>query len=185
MEERFEIFDESGRPLGIESRSRVHREGLWHRAANVFLFLPDGTLLIQRRQLTKDVWPGAWDVSVAEHLMPGESFEQGALRGLREELGVTGAELALYGDVTKSRLEVEASGIKDYEFQQSFRTVYGGPIAPDASEVMETRAVSLADLEAGFLEEPEAYTPWFRRRAENLGLFESGLAWRSNWAQRR
>lgn len=170
MEERFETFDESGKPLGVAARSEVHRRGLWHRASNVFLFFPDGKLLIQRRQFSKDVCPGAWDVSVAEHVKPGETFEAGAIRGLREELGVEVASLEPFGQVTRCRLNVPESGIRDYEFQQSFRTVYSGPVFPDIREVMETRMVGLSELQAEFEGRPEAFTPWLRRRARELDL---------------
>ena len=172
LEERLEIFDEDGNPRGLGPRSRAHREGLWHRAANVFLFRPDGELLIQRRQSTKDVWPGAWDVSAAEHLHPGETFEQGAIRGLKEELGVTGVALEPIGDVARSRLDDEASGIRDYEFQQSFITTYAGPVSPDPNEVLEARTISLAELAAAFRTSPGEYTPWFRQRVDTLNLFE-------------
>jgi isopentenyl-diphosphate delta-isomerase len=171
MEESFETFDECGQPTGVYTRFEVHRRGLWHRAANVFLFLPDGKLLIQRRQLSKAVWPGAWDLSAAEHLHPGESYEDGALRGLGEELGVAGATLQALGGVAKSMLEVAEHGIKDYEFQQSFRTAYSGPIIPDRREVRATYAIDLRDLEAAFQRRPEEFTPWFRQRAADLGLF--------------
>jgi isopentenyl-diphosphate delta-isomerase len=173
MTELVETFDESGNRIGTAPRSEVHQTGHWHRASNVFLFYPDGRLLIQRRQSTKDVWPGAWDVSAAEHLLPGETFEQGALRGLREELGVVGVKLELFGAVTKSKLEVPESGVRDFEFQQSFRTVYGGPVSPDVAEVMETRAVDRAELVAEFTRSPENFTPWFRQRAKDLDLFSS------------
>jgi isopentenyl-diphosphate delta-isomerase len=173
MEEQFDTFDEMGHPTGRASRSTAHRQGLWHRAANVFLFLPDGRLLIQRRQVGKDVCPGAWDLSVAEHLKPGESFEEAALRGLREELGVGAITLEAVGGAVKSRLEVAALRIKDYEFQQSFRGTFGGRISPDPAEVMEIRAVGLDELEADFAERPEDFTPWFRRRAAELGLFRA------------
>lgn len=159
MEEQFETFDEMGNPLGIQPRSKVHREGLWHRAANVFLFTPDGKLLIQRRQLSKDVWPGGWDLSVAEHLKPGESFEDGAKRGLREELGVEGVEVERLGSICKSRLEIEASQVRDFEFQQSFRATFDGRVLANSDEVMDTRVVGLRDLEAGFRDRPQAFTP--------------------------
>jgi isopentenyldiphosphate isomerase len=146
MVEHFETFNEAGDSLGLVPRSKVHREGLWHRASNVFLFRLNGEILIQRRQLSKDVWPGAWDLSAAEHLHPGESFEQGAIRGLREELGVVVSELEPFGEVTKSRLEVRVSDIKDFEFQQSFRATYGGSISPDVGEVMDTRWIEETGL---------------------------------------
>jgi isopentenyldiphosphate isomerase len=173
MSEYFETFDETGEPLGIVLRDEAHRKGYWHRAANIFVFVPDGGLLIQRRQFSKDIWPGAWDVSAAEHLRPGESFEEGALRGLSEELGIVDAVLEPYGGITKFRLEVVDSGIKDYEFQQSFRTIYDGSVSPDASEVMDIRVVGLPALKAWFLRRPEDFTPWFRQRAADLDLFLS------------
>jgi len=173
MEEQFEIVDEAGNHLGFAPRSEAHRLGLWHRASNVFLFRPDGSLLIQRRQTTKDVWPGAWDVSAAEHLKPGETFEAGAHRGLLEELGIVGATLEAYGAVTKSRVEVPEAGVRDYELQQSFLTVFSGDLTPDSAEVMQTRCVGLEDLEAEFAEFPDRFTPWFRQRAKALNLFSS------------
>ena len=172
MEELFETFDKSGNPLGIFLRSEAHRKGLWHRAANVFLFYPNGKLLLQRRQLNKDVWPGAWDVSAAEHLKPGESFEQGAIRGLQEELGVIGVKLEIFGGVINSRLKIAKSGIEDNEFQQSFKTVYDGPVTPDPSEVMDIKSVSIQELKILFQDDPEAFTPWFRHRTKTLNIFK-------------
>lgn len=171
MEEHFATFDESGNPLGITPRTEAHKRGLWHRASNIFLFFPDGRLLIQKRQLTKDTCPGAWDVSAAEHLKPGETFSEGAMRGLKEELGITGITLEPFGSITQFRLVAPEIGVKDYEFQQSFRTEYNGTIVPDASEVMDTRVITLRALDLEILEQPEAFTPWFRQRTTDLDLF--------------
>jgi len=172
MPEQFDIFNEAGERLGTEARSVVHRAGIWHRASNIFVFLPDGRLLIQRRQLSKDVCPGAWDVSTAEHLKPGETFEEGALRGLEEELGISGVKLETYGEVVQSRLEIPELGIRDFEFQQSFRTTYPGSITPDPEEVLEVRLIELVVLEEEMANEPERFTPWFHQRASDLSLFK-------------
>lgn len=40
----------------------------------MWVFRPDGRLLIQRRSAAKKMGPSQWDLSVAEHLQPGESF---------------------------------------------------------------------------------------------------------------
>lgn len=170
--ELFEIFDESGHAIGTEYRAVVHREGYWHRASNIFVFLSGGELLIQRRQLTKDVCPGKWDVSAAEHLKPGETFEEGALRGLEEELGIVGVKLEPLGGVTKTRLELLETGVRDFEFQQSFRTVYSGSVKIDPVEVLETRTVTLEDLQQEMAVLPDNFTPWFHQRARDLGLLD-------------
>lgn len=168
--ELFETFDADGNATGIAPRSRVHREGLWHRAANVFLFRSDGRLLVQRRQWTKDVCPGAWDLSVAEHLKPGETYEEGAARGLREELGVGHVALEPVGGVARSRLDLAGSRIRDYEFQQSFRGVFDGRVRPDAGEVHEVDVVTLDELRLAFIARPQEFTPWFRDAATRLGF---------------
>jgi hypothetical protein len=129
--ELFETFDSDNRPLGLIPRHEVHRRGLWHRASNVFLFDSRGALYLQRRAATKDVWPNAWDLSVGEHLQPGESFEQAAHRGLAEELSVYGVALTPLGDVVRGCVEIPELHIRDCELQQSFRGVYDGDVVAD------------------------------------------------------
>lgn len=169
-EELFETFDSDGNPTGLVPRSRVHREGHWHRAANVFLFRSDARLLLQRRGENKDVWPGAWDLSAAEHLKPGESYLQGALRGLREELGVENVSPKALGGVLESCVVDEDAGVRDCELQQAFRVVFDGPVSPDPDEVAEIALYSLEELAGAFARRPHDFTPWFRTSAARLGL---------------
>lgn len=170
LTEQFEIFDRSGRPLGLAPRERVHREGLWHKSVNVYLFRSDGRLLLQRRSQSKDICPGVWDLSVGEHLQPGETYEQAARRGLEEELGVTDAELRPVGGVLTGCFDYPERGMKDCELQQSFVTETDAGITPAADEVAELALVDLAELRREFELYPERYTPWFRARSVELGI---------------
>jgi isopentenyl-diphosphate delta-isomerase len=169
-EEVLPIFDADGAPMGTAPRSRVHREGLWHRAASVLLFRSDGRLVIQRRQWTKDVCPGAWDLSVAEHLRPGEGYEQGAARGLREELGVDRVSLEPLGSLVRAKLDIPERQIKDYELQQSFRGIFDGELRPAPGEVCEIDELALPRLCVAMAARPSDFTPWFRDSAARLGL---------------
>ncbi len=170
QDEPFQTFDASGNAAGIAPRSRVHREGLWHCAATVFLFRPDGRLVIQRRQGSKDVCPGAWDLSVAEHLTPGETYEQGAHRGLFEELGIEHIPLERWGGVIRAQIEIAEYGLKDYELQQPFRGVFGGVLRPNTDEVADIDVIELKALGMAFAQRPADFTPWFRESAIQLGL---------------
>lgn len=167
-EEQFEIYDDAGCLLGRAPRSRVHREGLWHRTVNVFLFRSDGRLIIQQRQQHKDVCPGLWDLSVAEHVQPGETCAQAAARGLREELAVIAVTLEPIGEATAFCLEQPERSLRDCEVQQCFRGVYDGPLAPDAEEVGATDALSRAALSKALAQRPDAFTPWFRQAEARL-----------------
>jgi isopentenyldiphosphate isomerase len=95
--ELFELYDEhTGRPLrggGVTvSRSRVHREGLVHAAAYGWVLDErNKRVLLQRRSDAKKIGPGQWDLSVAEHLEPGEGHRAAVVRGLSEELGLDAA----------------------------------------------------------------------------------------------
>jgi isopentenyldiphosphate isomerase len=87
-DELLDIVNEDNHVIGQEKREIVHRSGQWHRGVHLFLFTPDRRLLVQRRSHAQDTFPGALDCSVSEHLKVGESYREGALRGLREELGL-------------------------------------------------------------------------------------------------
>jgi len=169
-EEEFQTYDEAGNPLSLALRSEVHRLGLWHRAANVLLFRSNGELILQRRADAKDVCPGLWDLSVAEHLKPGESFLDAAHRGLQEELGLEGVELHTLGEVI--RVSLETPGVRDREFQQTFQGVSDSLINADPAEVAETVSLPLALLQQQLQQSPDRFTPWLRRTASAVQLFD-------------
>jgi isopentenyldiphosphate isomerase len=177
MQELFETFDDAGRPAGLVPRDVVHATGLWHRSVHVFLFRPDGALYIQQRAPTKDLYPGRWDLSVGEHLRPGEDYLEGALRGLCEELGVTGIELEPLGGERRFRCAVPALGIADHELQAAFRGTHAGGLRPDGGEVAAVRAISAMDLATWIARDADAFTPWFLHELrERPGLGEFGRA---------
>src|SRR4051812_43883356 len=86
-EEVFDVVNELDEVIGQERRSVVHRTGLRHRAVHVLVFNSKGELFLQKRSMTKDTFPGAWDSSASGHLDTGEDYEACALRELGEELG--------------------------------------------------------------------------------------------------
>lgn len=170
MDEQLETFDEDGHPRGLAERSRVHATGLWHRATHVWLFGPDERVLMQRRASSKDVAPGCWDLSLGEHLQPGETYEQAAQRGLAEELGISSIALAALGGVRPMRLDLPAAGIRDYELQQSFRACHDGALEPDPAEVAELRWFTPVELTRELRQRPDAFTPWCRQDIAELAL---------------
>lgn len=169
--EYFETFDDDGRLIGLVPRDEVHALGLWHRSVHVLLFNGRGELYVQRRAAGKDLCPGRWDMSVGEHLQPGESYLAGALRGLREELGIADVMLDVLGDgVRRSTCRLANAGVLDRELQQTFRGRHDGPVLPDPAEVAEVRLFSLAELADWVAEAPEVFTPWFLIELESLEL---------------
>lgn len=86
--ELLDIVDEHNHIVGKGSRAQIHKSGDWHRGVHIFLFTPAGKLLVQQRSRSQDTYPGSLDCSVSEHLKIGETYYEGAVRGLKEELGL-------------------------------------------------------------------------------------------------
>ena len=170
VSEQLETYDEPGRAAGLVERAAVHATGLWHCAAHVWLFDGAGRVLLQRRVASKDVYPDCWDLSVGEHLQPGETYEQAAHRGLAEELGIAGVSLATLGGVRRMQLDLPAAGIRDYELQQSFRTRHDGPVTADPAEVAAAEFFTLEELQRALADRPDDFTPWCRQDAHDLAL---------------
>lgn len=175
MVEFFQTYDNAGVPLELVPRTVIHREGLWHRAANVFLFRSNGSLLLQRRSFDKDICPGAWDLSVAEHLVPGEDYLDAARRGVCEELSIKGVLMEPVGDELVWKFEDRDLNIRDYEFQQCFAGLTEKNACVDSVEVIDIKFCALDDLEMKMHVSPEMFTPWFVWLADRLGLFADGF----------
>jgi len=87
-EEMIDIVNERDEVIGRLPRSQAHRQGRRHRAVHVLVFNARGEIFLQKRSMTKDTFPGAWDSSASGHVESGEDYDACAARELREELGL-------------------------------------------------------------------------------------------------
>lgn len=90
-EEFLDVLTSLGQHTGVaKPRSQVHRDGDYHRAVHVWIYVESsGELLLQKRADVKDSWPGLWDISSAGHISAGDTSLLSARRELEEELGVS------------------------------------------------------------------------------------------------
>lgn len=87
--ELMDIYDTERRRTGRTSPrgSRLGRDE-YHCIVHVCIFDEEGRMLIQRRQITKQSWPGLWDVTAGGGVQAGERSHQAAEREVLEELGL-------------------------------------------------------------------------------------------------
>ena len=61
MDENSEVFDivnDSDKVIGSASRNEVHNRGLKHRSVHLLIFNKQGSVLLQKRSMEKDTFPG-------------------------------------------------------------------------------------------------------------------------------
>ena len=121
MDELIDILTPEGKPTGKTAlKSEAHKNGWFHATAHIWFFTSDKKILLQKRALTKKVFPGIWDISVAGHIGAGEAVLEGAKREVLEEIGlkVENKELVKIG--TRIHQVEHKNGIKDNEHQHVF-----------------------------------------------------------------
>lgn len=172
--ELFDVFSANGEPLGQAPRGEVHRAGLWHRSTHVFLYDTQRRLLLQQRSMDKDLYAGAWDYSVGEHLQPGESYYDAALRGLCEELAVALTTLEALGEPTASEFVTPNGANIDREFQQAYRGVLDSTpdsiVRFDPTEVSQVRWFAPTELAEFIARHTDQCTPWLVRDVARFNL---------------
>ncbi|MCD6522333.1 MAG: NUDIX domain-containing protein [Candidatus Diapherotrites archaeon] len=151
--EKCVVVDEKDDVIGIEDREKVHSKQIWHRGVHVLLFNKE-KILLQRRSNTKDTFPGCWDFSISEHVKPGESYEQAARRGLREELGIN----ANLEEIVHLKMDY---GPNDYMVTKVYKGKTETKPKLLSEEVSETKWFGIYELDKLVRERPEIFTRYF------------------------
>ena len=153
------LVDEQDRETGQAEKMDVHREGLLHRAFSIFIFTPQGEMLLQRRAMDKYHCGGLWTNACCSHPRPGEKVEEAAKRRLQEELGIDVGLQKIFHFIYRAEFE---NGLTEHEFDHVFIGEYAGDVPFNAAEVMDTRYLSTNALLPLVQQSPETFTPWFR-----------------------
>jgi len=152
--ELLQVVDSKDRPLRAATREEIHRQGWRHRAVHVLVFNRAGDLYLQRRSAGKDRYPGYWDSSASGHVLAGESYDQAALRELREEIGVEAEKLEPVGAVS-------ASPDSDNEFIRVYALTHDGPFRPNEAEIDEARFFSISQVRLELSAKTRRFAPAF------------------------
>lgn len=86
--EMLEVVDENDNVIGLETREKVHKEGLLHREIHIWFLTPNGDMVFQHRAKDKDTYPDKLDATVGGHVEPGMSYEETAIKECFEETGI-------------------------------------------------------------------------------------------------
>jgi isopentenyl-diphosphate delta-isomerase len=156
------LVDGADNVMGYVNKANAHRgSGLLHRAFSIFLFNPQGQVLLHKRSQDKPLWPGFWTNSCCSHPRKGESYEEAAQRRLDDELGVSAKLQYLY------RFQYTAEFLQKGS-ENELCAVYAGlledegSLAVNPSEIEAIRWVGCEELDRWISQQPECFTPWFK-----------------------
>jgi isopentenyldiphosphate isomerase len=153
--ELLDVFDANLVHLGVETRERVHAQGLWHQTFHLWLATQEhgGALIFQRRGQVLD-FPNRLDITAAGHLLAGEAPIDG-LREVQEELGIALSDTAL----VPLGYRTEAMDLPDGRFNREHQAVFMAhspvdladfsPSFDEVAELVEIRLPALFDLLTG------------------------------------
>ena len=150
------IVDESDNIVGQAPRHVMRKQGLLHRVTYILVFNSLGKLFAQKRTLSKDLYPGYFDLAAGGVVCVDESYEQSALREAREELGIENTSLEfhfkfffdqegnrcwgqVFSCIHDGPFVLQKEEVESGEFMSIDRIMGGGisPITPDTMAVLK------------------------------------------------
>lgn len=88
-QELLDVVDENDEIIGQDTREDIHKQGLLHREVYVILYDHQKQALFQLRSQSRDTNPGKLTVSASGHVDLGSTYNETAVKELKEELGLS------------------------------------------------------------------------------------------------
>ncbi len=136
--ELLDIYDEELNHLGVEERSIVHENALWHQTVHCWLYDTDGNIYFQIRKDEETLY-----TTSSGHILAGETVKEAFGREILEELGYNiDYEKAELIDVVKFKMDKvkkDGSIFKDRAFANVYACVFDDSITKfdfDIDEVL-------------------------------------------------
>jgi len=149
MDELIDIVTKTGEPTGKSApKSEIHNKGHYHNTVHIWFYTKDGKILLQQRAKTKVIHPLLWDVSVAGHIDAGETLKSGAVREIKEEIGLSISEKDLNKIGVFDCFKTYDNGIIDNEFHHTFIAELKVDILQLNAQKEEVEALQLVTFDA-------------------------------------
>ena len=133
------IVDEHNNVIGAIPRWEMRAKRLLHRSTYILVFNDRSELYVQKRTMTKDVFPGYFDPATGGVVLAGESYEESAQRELEEEMGIRDVPLTRLFDF---HFEDEHARV----WGRTFSCEYNGKIIPQVEEVEYVEMMTIGDI---------------------------------------
>ena len=176
-EDTLVLVDGDDQQVGTAGKIQVHRNGWLHRAFSIFVFNPDGEMLLQQRAHGKYHSPGLWSNTCCGHPRAGEDLETAAHRRLFEEMGF---DCPLSRAFSFLYCERVSEDMVEHELDHVLLGRFGRPPSPNPNEVADWRWIDIPSLIHSLTAQPDLFTVWLKKillttgEAELLRLARNG-----------
>lgn len=128
--EQLEIVNENDEVIGLETRAKIHKDGLLHREIHIWFITPKSEIIFQHRAKDNDTYPNKLDATVGGHVEPKMSYEETAIKECKEETGID-IDLGKLIFLVKMRKKSfdEATGLTNNTIRSQYAYPYDGPIS--------------------------------------------------------
>jgi 8-oxo-dGTP pyrophosphatase MutT (NUDIX family) len=133
------IVDEHNNVVGAVPRREMRARRLPHRSTYILVFNSQRALYVQKRTMTKDVFPGYYDPAAGGVVLAGETYEESAARELEEELGIRNAPLTR---LFNFYFEDESTRV----WGGAFSCIYDGELVLQEEEVEYVELMTIEDI---------------------------------------
>jgi len=168
------LVDSDDIEIGLMDKVLVHKTGVLHRAFSVFIFDPEGNLMLQQRALGKYHSPGLWSNTCCSHPRKGETTPAACSRRLKEEMGISCSLKFAFSFTYRASFE---NGLIEHEFDHVYFGSSDSIPKTDPQEVMDWKYMSVDELKKDISAHSENYTEWlkvcFQKVVEHLRTSKS------------
>lgn len=156
MSETIAIVDEKDKVIGKDDRKVIHKEGKLHREVYAFIINEKDEMLLTKAWDTK-----MWDCSAAGHFGWDETYEQGILRELEEEIGIKLAKDDLEEAFKIHNLN-QGTNNKFIKLFVIKKTIPLEDFSIDNKEILEIKYLPIKDIKTQIEQSPEQFEERFR-----------------------
>ncbi|MEN9334052.1 MAG: hypothetical protein RLY35_1232 [Bacteroidota bacterium] len=153
------LVNEADQEVGRCEKMLAHEEGLLHRAFSIFLFNPEGEMLLHRRALTKYHSGGLWTNACCSHPMPGIAIEYTLQEKLQQEMGIQCPLEFAFSFLYKAKLD---NNLTEHELDHVYIGQFNGAPQPNPEEVADWRYFSIPEISSLMVTQPQMFTEWFK-----------------------
>lgn len=139
QEELLVVVDENDNILNYLPRKEVHKKKLLHRTISVVILNSNGEVVLQKRSMNMDTYPGMLGNAVGGHVTKGKDYAKTAREEAFEELGLRVPLVFIKKTIIEDKIHRTMTAI--------YKIISDGPFKKNSEEIDDIITMPVSELE--------------------------------------